>query len=64
MTLDKARERLRINIDLGDVDNRNCAKLILAEVSELHGQQAVDNLISEFNLQQALVLKTGHIFRT
>ncbi len=51
MTIDRARELLTIQIELGGGYNRNSAKLILAEVEKEHGQSAVDGLIRELNLQ-------------
>lgn len=58
MTLDKARELIAVQAGLSSGYNRNAAKLILAEVSREHGQQAVDNLINEFNLEDAFGFKT------
>jgi len=45
MALDKAEERLKIQADLGGGYITNAAKLILADVPQFHGQQAVDTLI-------------------
>ncbi len=42
MTLDKARELLKIQAGFGGFYNSNSAKLILSEVSREHGQAAVD----------------------
>lgn len=47
MTLDKAKELLAVQISMGGGYNRNGAKLILLEVSKVHGQSAVDQLINE-----------------
>lgn len=59
MTLDKARELIAVQAGLNSGYNRNAAKLILAEVLREHGQQAVDNLISEFKLENAFGFKPG-----
>ena len=42
MTLDKARELLKVQAEFGGFYNSNSAKLILSEVSREHGQAAVD----------------------
>ena len=44
MTLEKARELLAVQADMGGGYNRNGARLILAEVQRDHGQGAVDGL--------------------
>jgi hypothetical protein len=46
MTLDKARELIKVQISFGSGYNRNAAKLILAEVQKEHSQVYVDQLIS------------------
>ena len=51
MTLAKARELLAVQADMGGGYNRNGARLILAEVQNDHGQEAVDALIREFDLE-------------
>jgi hypothetical protein len=51
MTLDRARELLAVQADLGGGYNRNSAKLILAEVAREHGQAAADRLIDELGLE-------------
>jgi hypothetical protein len=50
MTIDKARELIRVQADLGGGYNTNAVKLILAEIQNEHGQTAVDSLIREFDL--------------
>ncbi len=62
MTLEKARELLSVQADLGGGYNRNAAKLILAEVQRDHGQQAVDALIQELDLEQVFGFKPGTRF--
>ncbi len=64
MTLDKARELLQTHVELGSGYNRNAVKLILGEVSRDHGQQAVDNLIREFKLNEVWDFKPGMKFES
>jgi hypothetical protein len=62
MTLEKARELLSVQANMGGGYNRNGAKLILAEVQREHGQVAVDQLIREFDLEQLFGFKLGTEF--
>jgi len=62
MTLDRARELLQVQVELGSGYNRNSARLILAEVGREHGQGAVDQLIRELGLEQAFDLRPGTHF--
>ena len=55
MTLDTARQMLKVQADFGGFYNGNSAKLILSEVQREHGQEAVDQMIRE--------LEVGRIFR-
>jgi len=50
MTIEKARELLAVQANLGGGYNRNAARLILAEVAKDHGQEAGDRLIVELDL--------------
>lgn len=59
MTLEKARELLGVQAQLGGGYNRNATKLILAEVYKDHGQHSVDDLIREFDLERLFGLKPG-----
>ncbi len=63
MTLDKARELLAKQVQVAGGYTRNGAKLILAEVYKEHGQQAVDRLIEEFDLESLFGFKPGTRFR-
>ena len=63
MTLDKARELLALQVQMGSGYNRNAARLILAEVRREHGQAAVDHLIRELNLDETFGLKPGTVFK-
>lgn len=62
MTLDKARELLKVQADFGGFYNGNSAKLILSEVQKDHGQDAVDQLIRELNLDKIFGFKIGTVF--
>lgn len=52
MTLDKARQLLKVQADFGGAYNRHSAQLILAEVVREHGQKAADDLIVELQLNR------------
>lgn len=62
MTLDRARQLLKVQADFGGFYNANSAKLILSEVQKEHGQPAVDQLIVELNLQQVFGFVPGTRF--
>jgi hypothetical protein len=62
MTLQRAKELLNIQIDIAGGYNRNAARVILAEVSLKLGQQAVDQLIRELNLNEIFGFNVGQSF--
>jgi len=62
MTLEKARELLKVQADFGGSYNANGAKLILAEVAREHGQVAVDMLIRELELERVFGFRPGTTF--
>jgi hypothetical protein len=62
MTLDKARELIKVQLSFGGGYNRNAVRLILAEVSNEHGQRAVDQLIRELGLTETFGLTEGTDF--
>jgi hypothetical protein len=62
MTLDKARELLKVQASFGGFYNANGSKLILAEVQREHGQAAVDELIHDLDLEQIFGFKPGTVF--
>jgi hypothetical protein len=64
MTLEKARELLTVQVDMGGGYNRNAARLILAEVKLDHGQGAVDTFIREFDLEKLFGFRPGTEFKT
>jgi len=59
MTIDRARELLQIQVEMGGGYNRNSVRLVLFEISKEHGQGAVDKLIDEFSLEQIFGLQKG-----
>ncbi len=63
MHLDKAREVLQTQVEMGSGYNRNAARLILAEVHRVHGQDAVDKLIREMDLATAFGFHAGTEFK-
>jgi len=62
MTLERARELLRVQAGFGSFYNGNSAKLILSEVQKEHGQAAVDRLIRECGLQEVFGFTPGTRF--
>jgi len=62
MKLEKARELLAVQANMGGGYNRNGARLILAEVQREHGRAAVDRLIREFDLETLFGFKPGTEF--
>ena len=62
MTLERARELLRVQAEMTSGYNRNAARMILADVMREHGQRAVDQFIREFGLEDKFGLKPGTRF--
>lgn len=62
MTLDRARQLLKVQADFGGFYNANSAKLILSEVQKEHGQTAVDLLIVELDLEAIFGFTPGTRF--
>ena len=62
MTLDRARQLLKVQADFGGFYNANSAKLILSEVQKEHGQEAVDGLIRELALDEIFGFEPGTRF--
>ena len=62
MTLERARELLKVQADFGGPYNANGAKLILADVAREHGQAAVDRLIGELQLDRIFGFTPGTVF--
>jgi hypothetical protein len=62
MTLDKARQLLKVQASFGGFYNANGSKLILAEVFRVHGQEPVDQLIRDLELERIFGFKPGMRF--
>lgn len=62
MTLERARQLLKVQADFGGFYNANSAKLILSEVQREHGQAAVDGLIRELDLERVFGFQPGTRF--
>jgi hypothetical protein len=62
VTLDRARQLLKVQADFGGFYNGNSAKLILSEVQREHGQGAVDQLIQELELERIFGFEPGTRF--
>ena len=62
MTLERARQLLKVQAGFGGFYNANGSKLILAEVSREHGQAAVDQLIRELELDRIFGFTPGAVF--
>ena len=59
MPLERARALLDDQVAVGSGYNRNAARLILAEVEREHGQNSVDKLITELQLDTVFGLQPG-----
>lgn len=62
MTLDRAKQLLKVQADFGGFYNGNSAKLILSEVQREHGQGAVDQLIRDLELDRIFGFEPGTRF--
>ena len=62
MTLDRARQLLKVQADFGGFYNSNSAKLILSEVQREYGQAAVDGLIQDLHLEPIFGFTRGTRF--
>jgi len=62
MTLERARQLLKVQADFGGFYNANSSKLILSQVMKEHGQEAVDRLIIELELDRLFGFKPGTRF--
>lgn len=62
MEIDRARELIRVQLQFGSGYNRNAVRMILGEMQRTQGQQAVDGLIREFDLEQHYGLRVGSDF--
>ncbi len=63
MTLDRAKELISIQVNMGGGYNRNSVRVLLHEVSREHGQHGVDQLIREFSLDEMFGLQIGEVIQ-
>lgn len=59
MDLDQAKQLLESQLSMGGSTARNGARMVLLEVSKVHGQAGVDQLIKELGLEEKLGFKPG-----
>ena len=64
MTLDKAHELIAMHVELGSGYNRNAARMLLGEVMRDYGQDALDELIRDYGLEQTWAIKPGTHFES
>jgi hypothetical protein len=62
MTLERARQLLQAQVNFGGGYNRQGSRLILAEVAREHGQETVDALIRELDLERVFGFAPGTLF--
>ncbi len=62
MTLERAKELLKVQAGFGGGYNSNSSKLILSEVMREHGQRAVEGLIAELGLDRIFGFQHGTRF--
>lgn len=62
MNIDRARDLIRVQLQFSSGYNRNAVRMILGEMQRTQGQQVVDDLIREFDLEYHYGLKTGSDF--
>ena len=64
MTLDKARELIETHVMMASGYNRNATKMVLGELNKDEGQQAVDQVIREFHLDELWDFQPGTHFES
>lgn len=62
MTFERARELLKVQAGFGGGYNANSSRLILSEAMREHGQQAVDRLTVELELDRIFGFQRGTRF--
>jgi hypothetical protein len=62
MTLERARQLLKVQADFGGFYNANSSKLILSAVMQEHGQEVVDQMIRELDLERIFDFQPGTRF--
>ncbi|VAW65039.1 hypothetical protein MNBD_GAMMA11-2064 [hydrothermal vent metagenome] len=64
MTLDKAREMIADHVAIAGGYNQTSTKIVLGELQKDVGQQAVDSVIREFNLEALWGFSPGTHFES
>ncbi len=64
MTLEKAHELIAMHSSLGSGYNRNACRMVLGEVMRDFGQETVDALIREYQLEQQWEIRPGTVFES
>ena len=64
MTLDKANELIAMHASLGSGYNRNACRMVLGEVMRDFGQDTVDLLIRQYELEKQWEIKPGTKFES
>ena len=64
MTLDKAREIIADHVFIAGGYNQTATKMILGELNKDQGQQAVDQIIREFKLDELWGFMPGTRFES
>lgn len=59
MKIERAKELIETQLQFTSGYNRNSVRMILAEVQLVHGQDAVDSLIREYDLEARFDLRPG-----
>lgn len=59
MTIDKTRELLTIQTSMSSGYNQNSAMLIMAEIQQMNGRMAVNQLIREMDLEAKFTIKAS-----
>ncbi len=64
MTLDKARDIIKDHVFIGGGYNQTATKMVLGELCKDQGQQAVDQIIHEFKLDELWGFMPGTHFKS
>lgn len=64
MTLEKTHELITMHADPGSGYNRNAARMVVAEVKRDFGQETVDALIREYDIEKQWKIKPGTKFES
>ncbi|WP_428625253.1 hypothetical protein [Sedimenticola sp.] len=62
MEINRAKELIQVQLQFGSGYNRNAVRMILGELHRTQGQQSVDQIIHELDLEHYFGLKAGTDF--